>query len=102
MLTVAVGVPDLCERWLSRLAATAEEKAPTERGLKFTFQRGTNRCLHNALDYDARYIARSIKRRGQDFVSGHSLAVPRVLGWPALAQEAVPRAFSDAAQLLIG
>jgi hypothetical protein len=48
--------------------AAAEEKAPTGAGLKFTFQRGTNRCLHNGPDYDARYsCSRSMKRRCQDF-----------------------------------
>ena len=40
----------------------------TEPGLEFTFQRGTNRCLHNGPDYDARYrCSRSIERRCQDF-----------------------------------
>jgi hypothetical protein len=46
----------------------AIKKPRTEPGLKFTFQRGTNRCLHNGPEYDARYnCSRSIKRRCQDF-----------------------------------
>jgi hypothetical protein len=74
----------------------AIKKPRTEPGLKFTFQRGTNRCLHNGADYDARYnCSRSIKRRCQDFrftvavqiarlsqsLSGAFLACGGLLGW---------------------
>src|SRR4029077_4024883 len=74
----------------------AIKKPRTEPGLKFTFQRGTNRCLHNGPDYDARYnCSRSIKRRCQDFrfmvavqiarlsqsLSGAFFASGGLLGW---------------------
>jgi len=74
----------------------AIKKPRTEPGLKFTFQRGTNRCLHNGPDYDARYnCSRSIKRRCQDFrfmvavqiarlsqsLSGAFFACGGLLGW---------------------
>ena len=74
----------------------AIKKPRTEPGLKFTFQRGTNRCLHNGLNYDARYnCSRSIKRRCQDFrfmvtvqiaclsqsLSGAFFAGGGLLGW---------------------
>jgi hypothetical protein len=50
------------------LSGGAIKKPRPEPGLKFTFQRGTNRCLHNGPEYDARYnCSRSIKRRCQDF-----------------------------------
>jgi hypothetical protein len=56
----------ICVRPFIRTKAI--RKPRTEPGLKFTFQRGTNRCLHNGPEYDARYnCSRSIKRRCQDF-----------------------------------
>jgi hypothetical protein len=45
-----------------------KQRAPTEPGLKFTFQRGTKPSLAQRPEYDARYnCSQSIKRRCQDF-----------------------------------